>query len=363
MKRIAEQQEKAFVAWMKDQGVERGILTIAEASQDPILNRGYGGQEPAERVLLASLSKPITGRCIARMIVENRLRLDTRMSDVLAPFFARFDKPADARVADITIAQLLDHRAGFAASPRDLMTSAAVDLLTKTSSPAKATPQELLAAALQTPLLSAPGSEEHYSNIGYLMLGVVIEVITGESYESYCGRTILEAAGIRDARLDSDWRAFSAFGGWKLSGTEYLRFLSAEPAFRCVPPTAADGDASRQTGLRTIELWKYQSRCEVSDVPKPTPPFYWFGQSVAIIGSSEVVASDPPDLSGPHTRRPIYSAMMSGSWGAAPQTYGLVAMRHNSLSVPSWFAWYTPRPPQSARDRLLDQMFNATRVR
>lgn len=352
-RRVAQRQEEAFGTWLKENEIERGILTIADRVRAPLINRGYGGQDPEERVLLASLSKPITGRCIAQLIVDDRLGLATKVGDVLAPFFSRFGKPADSRVNDITIAQLLDHRAGFAASPRDLMTPAAVELLTKKSSPANATPQELLAAALTVPLESAPGDKERYSNIGYLLLGVIVEVVAGESYEQYCGRSVLTTAGIDSPRLDADWRAFSSFGGWKLSGAEYLRFLTSEPQIHCRPLTFDDiFESQRRTGRRSLELWKYEARCGSS-----AKPFHWLGQTVSVVGTW--VTMDGDDKFRAPTSGPAYRSSVFGSWGISPKTYGLMAVNH--AHALTWFAWYSPRTTPSGRDRLFDALLDAAK--
>lgn len=306
--------ETTFQAWMKENGVDKGVLAVAHGGR-LVLERGYGGRDPNERVLLASLSKAITGRCVFLLISASNLRLDSTVGDVLAPFFRQHGEPADGRIKDATVEQLLAHRGGFPEAPRDLMTPDAIALLQTKKSPATASPSELLAAALTAPLASAPGEAFRYSNIGYLMLGVIIETITGVSYETICGRQILETEGIKAPRLDAEWRAFSSFGGWRLSGTEYLAYLA-----------------------RTRRIWLHDGSRPppMTGMTAPWPSWYAAGQFLA------------------HTTPDVRIAWHTGSWGVAPDTIGMQAVRHESGA--SWFVWYSPRPSKDATDALLERM-------
>jgi CubicO group peptidase (beta-lactamase class C family) len=75
---------------------------------------GFGGMAAATPARIASLSKAITGVCIARLVEAGRLSFTTTLGSVLAKTFARLGQPADARFKTITIEQLLLHRAGLA---------------------------------------------------------------------------------------------------------------------------------------------------------------------------------------------------------------------------------------------------------
>lgn len=307
--------ETTFQAWMKENGIDKGVLAVAHDGR-LVLERGYGGRDPNERVLLASLSKAITGRCVGLLIASSNLRLDSTVGDVLAPFFRQHGEPADARIKDATVEQLLVHRGGFPPAPRDLMTPDAIELLQKKKSPATASPAELLAATLTAPLATAPGEAFAYSNIGYLVLGVMIETITGESYERFCGREVLESAGIKAPQLDQQWRSFSSFGGWRLNGVEYLAFL---------------------TRTRVTLLLDTRRQHSATGAPAAlTPTWYALGQFVAHI---------TPD---------VRIAWHTGSWGVAPDTVGMQAVQHANGT--SWFVWYSPRPGKDTTDALLERM-------
>jgi CubicO group peptidase (beta-lactamase class C family) len=346
----------AFQAWMKEHGVEKAVLVMRLGEPATAVEIGYGGQDQSQRVLLASLGKAITGQCVGELIATGRLRFETTVGEALRPFFATHGEPADARIKDATVAQLLEHRAGFAAAPRDLMTPAAMDLLQTRKSPATASLQELLAATLTVPLQSAPGEAFRYSNIGYLVLGAIIEVVTGEDYERFCARTVLQPAGIKDGGLDPDWRSFSAFGGWRLSGAEYLRAMASRrfPACRESLVTGRDPAPSPVTD------WNEQERCErpmlgtMPSGPDDPAPFYWLGRNAALVRREVNVTSND----ALHLRR-WYRYWHTGSWGVGQDTVGMIAVEHESGL--SWFVWFTPRPPQAARDRLFDALLDAAK--
>lgn len=345
-----------FEGWMKEHGVDKGVLIARMRDGAGTLEHGYGGQLPQRRVLLASLGKAITGQCIAELIAVGRLRFESTVGEVLRPFFATYGEPADARIKDATVAQLLEHRAGFAAAPRDLMTPAAMELLQKRKSPATASLQELLVAALTVPLQSAPGEAFRYSNIGYLVLGAIIEAVAGEDYERFCARSVLQPAGIGDGGLDPQWRSFSAFGGWRLSGAEYLRAMASRrfPACRESLVTGRDPAPSAVTD------WNEQERCErpmlgtMPPGPDDAAPFYWLGRNAALVRREVNVTSND----ALHLRR-WYRYWHTGSWGVGANTVGMIAVEHESGL--SWFVWFTPRPPQDARDRLFDALLEAAK--
>jgi CubicO group peptidase (beta-lactamase class C family) len=305
--------ESTFRGWMKEHGISKAVLAVAYKGR-LVTVQDYGGQDPRERVLLASLSKAITGRCVAALIANGKLRYDSTAGEVLAPFFRQHGEPADTRLKQATVEQLLVHRAGFPPAPRDLMTSAAVELL-KARTPGKTGPGELLAATLTQPLASAPGEAFRYSNIGYLTLGVMIETVKGGSYEHTCARTVLEPAGISAPGLDDEWRAFSSFGGWRLSGPEYLAFLTND----------RDTGPSRQLPAS-------------GGPPAWQPLHYGLGQFIAGIGDA------------PASRLAWHTA----SWGVPPATIGMHAAQHEGGAA--WFVWFTPRPAKDATDALLEKL-------
>ena len=95
--------------------------------------------------------------------------------------------------------------------------------------------------ALSAPLSQTPGGKWTYNNMNYAALGVVIETLTAETYERYCGREVLEALGVNGATINPDWRVMGAYGGWKISAEGYARFLDYfDPSKRLLQIRPAD---------------------------------------------------------------------------------------------------------------------------
>lgn len=123
---------------------------------------------------MGSITKPFTATAILRLVERGRLSL----ADSLGRFID--DLPPDR--AGITLEHLLTHHAGLAPPNEGDFTPVDRD--------------RIEAIARETDLLSDPGTEYRYSNLGYSLLGVVIEKVTGESYETHLRRELLIPAGM-----------------------------------------------------------------------------------------------------------------------------------------------------------------------
>ena len=195
--------------WMSQYAVPAAALA---AMKDGTIVQafGYGGMHPAKPARIASLSKAITGVCIARLIDEGRLSFTTPLAAVLAGTFRKVGQPVDPRFQRITIEQLLQHRAGLA---REARGGPPVHDMTGT-----------FTRTLATPLESDPGGAMVYSNIGYLTLGMVTQAVTGRDYERHCGAVALapmQASGSIDPLL----RHRAPNGGWRVSAVDYAKFI------------------------------------------------------------------------------------------------------------------------------------------
>src|SRR5262245_36374250 len=114
--------DAAFTQWMTQYGVPRGTLAVAHGDHLVVV-RGYGGLRGEGRVLIASLTKPITAVCIATLIQQGKLRLDSTLGEWLP---RRYGEPRDPRLLKVTVAQLLTHRAGFSRREDDPATGSAL---------------------------------------------------------------------------------------------------------------------------------------------------------------------------------------------------------------------------------------------
>jgi D-alanyl-D-alanine carboxypeptidase len=135
--------------------------------------RTWHGTEPvtlADHVRVGSNTKTMTATVILQLVDEGRIGLDDPVS--------RY-RPDVPNGENITIAQLLDMTSGLANYTEDLGLNEQMD-----SNPGRVwNPEELLAIGLAEPPAFPPGEGFLYSNTNYVLLGVIIEQLTGVPVE------------------------------------------------------------------------------------------------------------------------------------------------------------------------------------
>lgn len=186
-------------------------------------NANLAGNEPTQphhMFRIASVSKPITGIAIMKMVQENKLSLSDKVfgpQGILAndTFFTNANV-TDNRIFDITVQQLLEHSGGWdrdaacvpnPTSPYPWFANHCDPIgfplhVTQTLGTANPVSEHALIRFLMEKGLNfTPGTSYKYSNIGYLTLGLIIEEITGMSYEDYVKLTVLAPLGICDMHI------------------------------------------------------------------------------------------------------------------------------------------------------------------
>jgi len=250
--------------------------SLAVARRDKlVLARGYGlankegnvPVEPASLFRLASLSKTITAVAVLRLVQEGRVKLDDKVMPILGELGPQPEKITDARVNDITVRHLLQHSGGFnrARSGDVVFLRGAAAAAKRQGGPLPPDCPTILRDTLERKLDFKPGEYYAYSNIGYCILGRVIERVTGVDYEQFVrdhvlmpvgatgmkvGRTLEAARGevtyydypgakpvkaMPGLGLTSASRPYGvyaiekmdSYGGWIGAPTDYLRFILA----------------------------------------------------------------------------------------------------------------------------------------
>ncbi|WP_162888147.1 serine hydrolase [Sphingomonas mesophila] len=141
--------------------------------------------DPAMPFRLGSITKQFTAALILQLADEGKLSLD----DPLAKFVPDFPKPG----ADVTVRQLLNHTAGifsYTALPGVVLTHAA-----KPHSTA-----EMIALFDTAPPAFAAGSDWQYSNSGYVLLGAIVEKVTGKPWHVAFDERIASPLGLASLR-------------------------------------------------------------------------------------------------------------------------------------------------------------------
>lgn len=134
---------------------------------------------------LGSETKAVTATLLARFVEQGRLRWDATLGEVFPAWRDRI-QPA---YRNVTVAQLLRHRAGLPRDFDDAAFAALQGMLT-------GDPGADRAAAglwfLQQPPAIVPGSAMVYSNIGYMIAGLIAEAVGGAPYEQLAARDVLQ---------------------------------------------------------------------------------------------------------------------------------------------------------------------------
>ena len=198
--------ELAVEAFMKSHSIRSGQFTVARRGSVR-LERAYTWSEPGtrrtgvgDRMLLASNSKVFVCAAVQWLYDHRTGRL---LQPMLRPTrqvypLLGFASPMDARSDQITIQQLLDHRAGYTNTPTDPtydMRNIARDL--GLSRPPTATEVARRIYASRN-LTNNPGAVYSYSNISYLVASLVVEKVSGTAYFDFVRRNLLAPLGITD---------------------------------------------------------------------------------------------------------------------------------------------------------------------
>jgi len=209
-------------------------LSFAMAREGRIVySRGFGkadlaraeNTQPHHLFRIASISKSITAVALYRMIETGALSLSDKVFGTGGllenhPDFAA-TSIVDERIFDITVQMLLEHTAGWDAKidctpnptspyPWHANTCAPERFplhVTETLGRANpATEEAFITFLLERGLNSEPGTKFAYSNTGYLVLGEIIEMLSGMSYEEYVQKELLHPLGIYDMQIGRSLR-------------------------------------------------------------------------------------------------------------------------------------------------------------
>jgi len=156
---------------------------------------------PHYKFRIASLSKPITAVAIMKLIEDGKLSMGQKVfgnAGILCD--SKYSEIVDVRIKEITIQHLLEHTAGW---DRDVSACGdpmfdPVNIAQCMDVPAPASSDAIIRYMLKQPLDFTPGANYAYSNLGYSILGRIIEKISGTSYQSFIQKVILDPLRMRE---------------------------------------------------------------------------------------------------------------------------------------------------------------------
>jgi CubicO group peptidase (beta-lactamase class C family) len=163
-----------------------------------VLKRGVGladistkaANTSSTRFLIGSVTKTFTAAAILQLEEKGKLSLN----DNIVKYLPEYPAKTGAR---ITIHHLLSHTSGVPEA------AAAPQQLGDIAKPKK--PQDLIALFKDRPLDFEPGEKYQYSNSGYVILGAIIEKVSGKSYYDYVQDYIFRPLGMKDSGYSEDY--------------------------------------------------------------------------------------------------------------------------------------------------------------
>ncbi|WP_099360735.1 serine hydrolase domain-containing protein [Fredinandcohnia onubensis] len=161
----------------------QGVVLISKENQE-VFKKGYGmagpdiPNTPSTHYQIASLSKTFTAIAIMQLVEKQLLSID----EPIRTYFPEYPK-AD----QITVGQLLSHSSGI---PDYLRPEFEFDYSKEWK------PEDIVKVTEDAELLFPPGESFHYSNTGYVMLGMIIEKVSGLTYADYIEEHIFKPSGM-----------------------------------------------------------------------------------------------------------------------------------------------------------------------
>ena len=223
--------------------------------------------QPCHFFRAGSTVKTVTAVAVLKLWEAGQIDLDAPVADYLPAGVLSGIENADVA----TVRQLLQHTGGLDNYIRNLeFQTASLNDFTRVWSA-----EELLAYSRGVPSAFAPGEDAEYSNTGYILLGMLVEAVTGEPFYAYFEREIFQPlqltytrfaapdpvpAGIVRGYIDmynngelvdathySGWDYFTADGGLLSNSYDLARFLSALFSGKLLGPAA----------LQEMTQWRY----------------------------------------------------------------------------------------------------------
>ncbi|GAB7103224.1 serine hydrolase domain-containing protein [Streptomyces phaeofaciens JCM 4814] len=146
--------------------------------------------DPAGRFRAGSVTKVFTAAVVLQLASEGALDLDRTARSYLPELIP-------AAYAGVTVRQLLNHTHGIPAP--DFPGSTVEEWYANRF--LVHDPEDMVRSATAKKPEFPPGERQHYLNIGYTIAGLLIEHVTGDSYEDQVARRILRPLGLRDTYL------------------------------------------------------------------------------------------------------------------------------------------------------------------
>ncbi len=189
--------------------------------------RVAGSGEPTEvtdRFRIASISKTITSIVVLQMVERGELTLDDPVGQIVIDHLGVV--PSDPDAAAITVRQLLSHTAGLGKNQSTFFGNGAVSYSD--------------AARIGLSGSVNAGEAYTYSNMGYAVLTVLIEAVTGQAYERVVSDRLLAPLGFTDMRMTGTFDVGpDEVSHHPTAGRNYMEVLGGAGSWNATPTQVA----------------------------------------------------------------------------------------------------------------------------
>ena len=167
-----------------------GRIRSAAAGYSDLENRTPMRVEDAFHI--ASINKTFTAVAVLRLVDDHKLSLSTTLKECLGEAVGQIPN-----AEKITVAELLDHSSGIYATnnDRDYLTT----VIGPKADPARVwTPAELISLASKdrSKPSGEPGQGHYYADTNYILLGMIVERVSGRPFKEHLTRTLLVPLGM-----------------------------------------------------------------------------------------------------------------------------------------------------------------------
>ncbi|KAF3032864.1 hypothetical protein E8E12_003169 [Didymella heteroderae] len=241
--KVSDTLDNIMQTFMKKNSV-RQAQVAASVNGTVIASRAYTWAEsdravvqPLDKFLLGSVSKAFTYAAIDRLLSAGMLNLSTPVYPLLG-----YNAPADPRSLNITVQHLLDHTAGFdrSISPSGDLGFIFTRVAQSLNQSTPATLRQLIEYVYEQPLDFTPGERSAYSNYGTMVLSYIIANLTGEPYESYIEKNVLDGMDVELYATAADLHKNDAI----VQETKYTGVNALTPLSEAKASSAHGGDGS-----------------------------------------------------------------------------------------------------------------------
>jgi D-alanyl-D-alanine carboxypeptidase len=146
-------------------------------------------ERPGLEHRIGSLTKTFVATAVLQLVAERRVDLDAPVGTYLPGVL-----PGDLGQRT-TVRMLLGHTSGIGDYPAGIFRT---DADFAANQYRTWSPEELVAIGLAQPRTAEPGAAYHYSNTDYILVGLLVERVTGRTVAAEVGRRILRPLGLRD---------------------------------------------------------------------------------------------------------------------------------------------------------------------